>query len=254
MHLRRDHAEFDIPTLQRFIHDHPLGILTTAIKSSDYPSLIQSSHIPFILDVAEGSSSSSSPGVLRGHMAKQNPQAKALMAALAAKQAEQQTSSALELDDEVLVLFTATDHYITPKFYVQTKPDTGKVVPTWNYAAVQAYGKIRVFCDSKSEETSNFLQRQIEDLSQHAETAIMHFDEPWKVSDAPVPYIELLKKNIIGIEIKIERLEGKFKMSQEMSVGDRKGVVEGFEKLGTDIGKEMAKCVKERWEIKDRLR
>lgn len=251
MYLRRDHAEFDIPTLQRFIHDHPLGILTTAIKSPDYP-LIQSSHIPFILDVPEDLSATS-PGVLRAHMAKQNPQAKVLMAALAAKQAEQQTNTALELDDEVLVLFTAMDHYVTPKFYVQTKPETGKVVPTWNYAAVQAYGKIRVFCDSKAEETSTFLQRQIEDLSQHAETAIMHFDKPWKVSDAPVPYIELLKKNIIGIEIRIERLEGKFKMSQEMGVGDRKGVVEGFEKLGTDIGKEMAKCIKERWEIKDGL-
>ena len=73
----------------------------------------------------------------------------------------------------------------------------------------------------------------------------------WEVSDAPASYVELLKKNIIGIEIKIDRLQGKFKMSQEMGEGDRKGVIEGFDSLGTDVGKGISQTVKERAEMKD---
>jgi transcriptional regulator len=73
----------------------------------------------------------------------------------------------------------------------------------------------------------------------------------WNVSDAPVNYVELLKKNIIGIEIRVERLQGKFKMSQEMGEGDREGVVQGFEELGTEVGKGIADCVRERAALKD---
>ncbi|EAW13232.1 FMN-binding negative transcriptional regulator [Aspergillus clavatus NRRL 1] len=253
MHLRAVHAEARIPRLQQFVRDNPLGILTTAIKSPNHP-LLQSSHIPFVLDVPK-ENDPANPGVLRGHIAKQNPQAKALIEALAAQQAAGQTT--LELPDEVLVLFNGPHHhYVTPKFYTETKPATGKVVPTWNYSAVQAYGKISVFCDSKAEETGAFLQKQLTDLSQHAEGSIMGYTggerpNPWEVSDAPVPYVELLKKNIIGVEIKLERLEGKFKMSQEMGKGDRNGVIEGFAKLGTERGQGMAQTVRERGELKD---
>jgi predicted FMN-binding regulatory protein PaiB len=249
MYLRAVHAEAQIQILQQLIRDNSLGILTTAIKSPHYP-LIQSSHIPFVLDVLEMPDGGLSNGVLRGHMAKQNPQAKALMEALAAQQ--EQGNGGLELSDEVLILFNGPHHhYVTPKFYTETKPATGKVVPTWNYAAAQAYGKIRVYCDSKSEETSKFLQTQIEDLSRQSETKIMGSPSPWEVSDAPVNYVDLLKKNIIGIEITIDRLQGKFKMSQEMGQGDRQGVIEGFQNLGTDVGKGIADMVKERGELKD---
>ncbi|KAJ5949094.1 hypothetical protein N7454_000678 [Penicillium verhagenii] len=251
MYLRAAHAEADIPILQQLIHENPLGILTTAIKSTDH-AFIQSSHIPFVLDIPpnNGSETDIPPGVLRGHIAKQNPQAKALMEALAAQQEQQAKTSTgtststtldLELPDEVLILFNAPHHhYVTPKFYTETKPVSGKVVPTWNYAAVQAYGKIRVYCDSKSEATGTFLQTQVEDLSRHAETTQMG------------SYVELLKKNIIGIEVRIERLQGKFKMSQEMGVGDREGVVKGFEELGSEVGDGIARMVKERGESKDR--
>ncbi|BCS01119.1 FMN-binding negative transcriptional regulator [Aspergillus luchuensis] len=261
MYLRAIHAESHIPALHQLIRQNPLGILTTAIKSPLYP-LLQSSHIPFILDVpqTEDSSDERIPnGTLRGHMAKQNPQAKALMEALAAQQQQSGNNpGSLELEDEVLVLFTSEHHhYVTPKFYTETKPATGKVVPTWNYAAAQAYGKIRVYCDSKSEETGAFLQKAVEDLTSQSEGSIMGYTGtegrpgPWKVSDAPVPYVEILKKNIIGIEIRIERLQGKFKMSQEMGKGDREGVVSGFEALETDVGKGVAQMVRERGEMKD---
>lgn len=266
MYLRAAHAETSIPFLHQFIRDNPLGILTTAIKSESYP-FIQSSHIPFLLDVPDPSSadgSASSTGVLRGHMARQNPQAKALMDALAQQnqaqaqgqgqeheqgQEQERPPETVELTDEVLILFNGPHHhYVTPKFYRETKPETGKVAPTWNYSAVQAYGKIRLYSDSpsKSATTSGYLQKQVEELSQFAEKGIMGFQKPWTVAEAPDSYVQLLKKNIIGVEVRIERLQGKVKMSQELKEGDREGVIEGFEKLGTDVGDGIARTVRER--------
>ncbi|KAJ6015455.1 hypothetical protein N7540_010046 [Penicillium herquei] len=263
MYLRAAHAETTIPLLQQFIHDNPLGILTTAIKSPIHP-LIQSSHIPFLLDTPPKTNDEEPGyGILRGHIAKQNPQAKVLMEALATQKEQLQSKPgspiSLELPDEVLILFNGPHHhYVTPKFYIETKPTTGKVVPTWNYSAVQAYGKIKIYSDSKSEETGAFLQKQVEDLSQHAETSVMGYTgregkpTAWNVGEAPSSYVELLKKNIIGIEIRVERLQGKFKMSQEMSKGDREGVIKGFEGLGTDVGEGIARMVMERGDMKDR--
>ncbi|RAH40291.1 FMN-binding negative transcriptional regulator [Aspergillus brunneoviolaceus CBS 621.78] len=259
MYLRAIHAESSIAYLHQLIRDNPLGIFTTAIQSPAHP-LLQTSHIPFVLDVPESlppvtdAAAAAEPtthlGTLRGHMAKQNPQAKALMEALAAHQAASNSSGALELPDEVLVLFNGPHHhYVTPKFYTETKPATGKVVPTWNYSAAQVYGRVRVYCDSKADATGAYLQRQVEDLSREAETRIMGYEKPWAVADAPVNYVELLKKNIIGIEIRIERLQGKVKMSQEMGKGDREGVIRGFEALGGETGLGVAGTVRERAEL-----
>ncbi|RMJ09715.1 hypothetical protein CDV36_010639 [Fusarium kuroshium] len=243
------HAETRIPVLRQLIRGNALGVLTTAITSETHPQ-IQSSHIPFILDV-EDEESETELGVLRGHMARQNPQAKAMIEALA-------ESTTNVLSQEVLVLFTAAPHhYVTPKFYTETKPTTAKVVPTWNYAAVQAYGQITVYHDSKCDIASGFLSKQIDDLSQHTEKSIMDYTGkgdrpgPWKVTDAPDRYIELMKKNIIGIEIRLHRLEGKFKMSQEMRKGDREGVVAGFQRMDLDVGRCLAGMVQERSDLKE---
>ncbi|KAM0810370.1 hypothetical protein AB5N19_10719 [Seiridium cardinale] len=253
MQIRAIHAETRIPALRKLIRDHPLGVLTTAIPSTTYP-LIQSSHIPWILDV-QNESSDSELGVLRGHVARGNPQSKAMTESLAARGRKESRSNVLE--QEVLVLFTSPVHsYVTPKFYAETKPATGKVVPTWDYAAVQAYGRATIFHESKSEESSNFLSKQIDDLSFHMEKHISgHTGEgdrpkPWLVSDAPEKYVELLMKNIIGIEIKIARLEGVTKMSQEKPEGDRLGVIQGFENLDSDLGRGMAEMVTQRHELK----
>ncbi|KAI9162885.1 hypothetical protein HJFPF1_04480 [Paramyrothecium foliicola] len=254
MLLSAAHTEKSIPALRKLVQDYPLGVLTTAIPHSTNP-LILSTHIPFVLDVQDVSSRTEL-GVLRAHLARANPQSKSMMDALTAEYSDE--ASGQTLSQEVLVLFTSdVQHYVTPKFYTETKPYTGKVVPTWNYASVQAYGRIRVFFDSKSERTSEFLNNQMHDLSQNSETKIMGFTgegeqpRPWKVSDAPEPYLEIMKKNIIGIEIVIERLEGKFKMSQEMRLGDREGVVKGFEKMDTDVAQRMAQIVKERSDLKE---
>lgn len=251
MQLRAVHAESRIPVLRQLVRDNPLGLLITGVPS-DAHAFLQASHIPFVLAVAD-ESSDTELGTLRGHLARQNPQSKAMVDAL--KASESGTGSGV-LEQEVLVMFTAdAQHYVTPQFYVETKPATAKVVPTWNYAAVQVYGRATVYFDGP--ETSAFLDRQLDELSQHSETAIMGYTGvrdrpgPWKVDDAPERYVEVMKRAIIGIEIEITRLEGKFKMSQESSKGDRAGVVEGFRSMGSELGCEMARLVQERGDLKE---
>jgi predicted FMN-binding regulatory protein PaiB len=152
-----------------------------------------------------------------------------------------------QLEDDVMILFNSpVHHYVTPKFYTETKPTTGKVVPTWNYAAVQAYGKAILYFDSQSVETTAFLTKQIDDLSHQSETEIMGYTSPWTTGESPASYVELLKKAIIGISVKITKLEGKFKMSQELKEGDREGAIKGFQNLGTPTGRDMAVLIEER--------
>ncbi|VUC24486.1 unnamed protein product [Clonostachys rosea] len=252
MYIPAVHSEEDTKVLQQFIKETTLGLLTTAIPSETF-STIQSSHIPFVLDAPEDAGSTQL-GTLRGHIARQNPQAKAMITSASP---ESSKGPALSLEDEVLVVFTSpANHYVTPKYYVETKPTTAKVVPTWNYSAVQVYGKAKIYFDTTSEETSAFLQQQISDLSEHTETSIMGYGSPdkpgpWKVTDAPGRYIDIMKKAIMGIEITIERLEGKHKMSQEMKKGDRDGVVRGFENMGTELGREISTLVKTKSELKE---
>ncbi|KAI6837026.1 negative transcriptional regulator [Hortaea werneckii] len=229
MYLRAIHAEESIPLLRDFIVKNPLGILTTAIANrgeNQERSFIQSSHIPWVLDVKDPSDQNALP-TLRGHIARQNPQAKSITD-----------------EDEVLIPFNGpAHHYVTPKFYGKTKPETGKVVPTWNYSAVEAYGRATVWVDHAAKETTSFLQRQIRDLTDRAEHDIMGYEKTWKVDDAPEKYIEIMSKNIIGIEVEVTRLGGKSMMSQEMSEGDVRHVVDGFRGLETDVGDEMAATI-----------
>ncbi|KAF5389465.1 hypothetical protein D9757_004331 [Collybiopsis confluens] len=242
MYLRQVHEEADLDALHSFIRENPLGILTTAIDSPSYPFL-QSSHIPWILDRTD----EAKIGVLRGHMARANPQAKALIEALE----KTGTAGPGKLDRDVLVLFNnPVHHYVTPKFYTQTKPTTGKVVSTWNYAAVQVYGKLTVYYRNDSA-TASFLTAQTETLTEHAETQIMGFEQPWRITDAPESYIELLKNAIIGVEITIEDIGGKFKMSQEMPQGDREGVIAGFASMGSETTTKLSELVKRRGEMAD---
>lgn len=248
MYLRAAHVETHLPTLRSLIRANPLGIFTTAIDSPKFPFL-QSSHIPWILDVQD-EDSETELGVLRGHMARANPQAKSLIEHLSAGDSAASsppTAGPKKLERDVMVLFNGpAHHYVTPKFYVDTKPATGKVVPTWNYAAVQVYGKLSVYYDTKDQSTDAFLSKAIADLSQLAETQIMGYERPWQVGDAPESYIDLLKKAIIGIEIEITDMGGKWKMSQEMKGGDSQGVEDGFNALGTEGGRQIAEMVRTR--------
>lgn len=253
MYIRADHGETDLRVLRQLVRENPLGLFTTAIASPSFP-LIQSSHIPFILDV-EDESSETELGQLRAHMARANPQAKAIIEEIKERQAAGDNSRTLQQD--VLIMFTSSvQHYVTPKFYTATKPATGKVVGTWNYAAVQVYGKATFYIDANAEETASYLDKQLDDLSTFNEKVTMGYTgegsrpKPWEMSEAPAPYLNLKKKAIMGVEIKIERMEGKFKMSQESGGADVDGVIKGFNDLGTDVASKMASTVEQRREIK----
>ncbi|RDW87904.1 negative transcriptional regulator-like protein [Coleophoma crateriformis] len=247
MHLPSVNVERRPEVLHNFIRSNPLGIFTTAIRSDSHP-LIQSSHIPWVLD-SSFDGNRSGLGRLRGHIARQNPQAKAMMDECATSPT---ASTPAYLVDDVQVLFNGpVHHYVTPKFYTETKPTTGKVVPTWDYEAVEVHGKAKVYVDWKAAASGAFLKQQLHDLTMRMETEVMGYGEtksvtPWKVTDAPEPYIELLSKNIMGIEIEITSLAGRFKWSQEKPVGDRTGVIDGFKALDTPDGVQLAEKVMER--------
>jgi transcriptional regulator len=249
MYLRAAHADLNIPRLREFIRQNPFGLLISSIQSENFPE-IQCTHIPWLLDLKD-ENDETELGTLRGHMAKPNPHTKSITEAIS-KITENGYGA---LESEVSIMFTGPAHsYVTPQFYTTTKPATGKVVPTWNYTAVQVYGRLTAYYSSQSEVTQAFLQKAVEDLSNHAEHNIKHEsvrEKAWTVSDAPDSYVNLLKKNIIGLEVVIERLEGKWKMSQEIEDDDRAGVIKGFGELGTDEGREIAHAVEERGRLKD---
>ena len=245
MYIRPVHAEHDLPTLRTFIRQNPLGILTTAVDSPSH-HFLQSSHIPWLLDIADNTSETEL-GTLRGHIARANPQAKAIIHDLTQGSS---AATAPTLQKDILIIFNGpAQHYVTPKFYTETKPSTGKVVPTWDYAAVEVYGRATIYFDTKDPATDAFLSSQVAGLSQFAETSIMKYSRPWSVTDSPENYVGLLKKAIIGIEIEITEMNGRWKMSQELSEGDRAGVIAGFEALGAPVAKEIAETVKQRAEL-----
>jgi transcriptional regulator len=203
-HFREDR----LAVQHALIREHPLGLLVTA-----GPVGLLANHVPFLVD-----NDGSAHGTLRAHIARANPQWK-------------------DLSDvaECLVVFQGPQSYISPSLY-PTKREHGKVVPTWNYITVHAWGQPRVIDDDA------WLRRQIDDLTSHNEGPR---PEPWSVSDAPEPYVTAQIKGIIGIEIPIARIEGKWKVSQNRSAVDRAGVVEGLHGSGGDA-EVMATLVAER--------
>jgi transcriptional regulator len=157
---------------------------------------LEASHVPILLDEADGSQ-----GAIRGHIARANPQWR--RAALATP---------------ALALFLGPDAYVSPAWYA-TKKDTGKVVPTWNYLAVHAYGRIEFFEDPER------LRAIVTELTRRHES---RRPDPWAVSDAPPEFIAGQLKAIIGFRLPIERLEGKWKLSQNRPPADRQGAIDGL--------------------------
>jgi transcriptional regulator len=204
------HIETDQKVLHALIRAHPLGLLIS--NGSDGPV---ANPLPFLLDADVGQN-----GRLRAHLARANAQWRLI---------------ADNPDAPVLVVFQGVNSYITPSWY-ETKRETGKVVPTWNYAMVQARGRARVVEDPA------WLAVQIGELtaSQEANRA-----EPWHVSDAPEAFIASQIKGIVGLEIEIAEISGKWKVSQNRPVADRVGVVAGLESTPDNAaGQEMAKLVR----------
>jgi transcriptional regulator len=134
-----------------------------------------------------------------------------------------------------VVIFQGAESYISPSWY-PTKRDTGKAVPTWNYAVVHAHGIPECFDDRDR------LLAHVTALTQTHESA---FQAPWQVSDAPADFIDAMLKGIVGIEIPIASLAGKWKVSQNRPEADRRGVAEALQQRDDDSSRAMAALVRE---------
>ena len=134
---------------------------------------------------------------------------------------------------QALVIFQGPEHYVTPSWYA-TKRETAKVVPTWNYAMVQARGTATAIEDPA------WLHRQIRGLTDMMEARRA---EPWAVDDAPADFLASQVKGIVGIEIVLTAIDGKWKASQNRDESDRAGVVEGLSEIGSGEAEAMAALV-----------
>jgi transcriptional regulator len=204
IHFREDR----LAVQHALIRKHSLGLLITAGAGG-----LQANYVPFLVD-----DGASERGTLRGHVARANPQWQELAAV-----------------EECLVVFQGAQSYISPSLY-PTKREHGKVVPTWNYITVHAWGRPRVMDDV------NWLRRQVDDLTAHNEGSR---PAPWHVSDAPEPFVAAQLKAIVGIEIPLARIEGKWKVSQNRPAVDQAGVIAGLRGSGGDADI-MAATVAER--------
>lgn len=181
----------DLPELQQLIQHTRLAQLVTFGEQG-----LQASHLPLLINPDEGSN-----GTLYGHLAKANPQ-----------------WHDLQNGSDALVIFAGADAYISPAFY-PAKAEHGKVVPTWNYIAVHAYGKAEVFTDA---------ERVLAVVAALTDRHEGNRPQPWKVSDAPADYIDGMLKAIVAFALPIERLVGKRKLSQNRSAADIAGVQAGL--------------------------
>jgi transcriptional regulator len=195
-----------VPILHDTIRRIALGTLVTLGEPG-----LEATHAPMLIDPEPAPY-----GRLLGHIARANPQWRAPQAGI-----------------EALALFVGPEAYVSPSWY-ETKRQNGKVVPTWNYVAVHAAGPVRFFDDA---------ERLREIVTRLTETHEAGRAAPWQVSDAPADYIAAMLKAIIGFELTITRLEGKWKMSQNRPPADRAGVAEGLRQEGGEAKAAVAELV-----------
>ena len=203
------HFREERPDVQHaLIRAHPLGLLVSA-----GPGGLMANPVPFMLHADLGER-----GTLRCHVSRANPQWREL-----------------ESVEECLIVFQGAQEYITPSWY-ETKRETGKVVPTWNYATVHAWGKPQVIQDA------DWLRANVESLTRTHEGAR---PAPWAVNDAPAEFVAAQLRGIVGIEVPIARIEGKWKVSQNRTEADRASVAAGLQEQG-EASAPMAALVAER--------
>ncbi|MDM5077471.1 FMN-binding negative transcriptional regulator [Aeromonas media] len=185
----------NIQTIHELIRAYPLGALITHGEGG-----LDANHLPFELDAGEGEQ-----GVLRAHVARNNT-----------------LWQAVTDGQEVLVIFRAADGYVSPNWY-PSKQEHHKQVPTWNYAVVHVHGSIRIYDDAR------FVRRLLASLTRVHEAAE---PAPWKMADAPRDYLEARVQAVVGIEIEIDQLVGKFKLSQNKEAADRQGAIDALQAKG----------------------
>ena len=197
MYLPAHFEETRPEVLHALVHDHPLGLLVTRDAAGE----LAANSVPCILDADPAGG----PGILRAHVARANPLWRAARG-----------------DVDTLVVFQGEQAYISPAFY-PSKAEHGKVVPTWNYVMVQARGRLRAV------EDTDWLRAFVTRLTERHEAPRA---QPWAVSDAPADYIATMLRAIVGIEIVLSSLTGKWKVSQNRSAPDREGVARGLADAG----------------------
>lgn len=199
-------AEKRPDAMHKLIREHSFGTLVTLGADG-----LNANHVPFDIDPQP------SPfGTLRAHVARNNPVWHDIAAGV-----------------EVLVVFQGPQAYISPNWY-PTKKESERVVPTYNYMVVHAYGRLRAIEDKK------WIRSALERLTDHHERGMA---QPWKVSDAPADFVEKLLDAIVGIEIPISRLIGKWKVSQNQPAINRAGVELGLRATGGEQELAMAQAV-----------
>jgi transcriptional regulator len=196
----------DLPMLHAAMKESELATLVTITTNG-----LVATHLPLLLDEAKGEY-----GTLTGHVSRANVQWR-------------ETDS----NAEALIIFLGLDSYISPNWY-PAKQETGRVVPTWNYAAIHAYGRITFIEDPE------WLRTMVTDLTKKHEAS---FPAPWQVTDAPAVYIDSQLKAIVGFEFQIVRLEGKQKFNQNRSVEDRLGVIQGLRELEDERKTQVAELM-----------
>ena len=207
MYTPSQFAESRTEVLHDFIQNNPFGTLIVNTSSG-----LDANHLPFEVDATSGSKS-----VLRCHVARANP-----------------IWRNVTPESEVLVVFQGPHAYISPGWY-PSKQEAGKAVPTWNYIAVHAYGSIKVIEDSE------WLLGLVSRLSDRHEASRA---APWRITDAPADFTAQMLRAIVGIEIEVSRLAGKWKLGQNRSAADVAGVVDGLSAQNDSGAAELARLTR----------
>jgi len=207
MYLPEQFEQSDTNVIHELIRNYPLATVITQHETLG----VEANHVPLHLELDRGGL-----GRLQGHIARANPLA-----------------NGLDEDMDVLAIFHGPQAYISPSWYA-TKAETGKVVPTWNYVAVHGYGILRKIDDPA------WILGTLETLTECNESSL---PEPWKVSDAPQEFTERLLSQIVGIEMEITHLTGKWKVSQNQPAVNQESVIKGLRDAGDAGATEMAALV-----------
>ncbi|MEO7337696.1 MAG: FMN-binding negative transcriptional regulator [Caldimonas sp.] len=202
MYLPSHFAENRLDVLHGLIRSHPFGLLVT-----NGPAGLSANGFPFLVD-ADGDAGF---GTLRGHVARANPVWR-------------------ETGPDALVVFQGPHGYISPSWYA-SKAEHGKVVPTWNYLMVQARGRLRPIDDPA------WVLKLVTRLTDTHEAPRA---KPWGVDDAPPAYIDTMLRAIVGIELEVTSIVGKWKVSQNRPLADREGVIAGLSEIGDDNARALA--------------
>ncbi len=212
MYVPADFSETRVPVLRALMSAHPLATLVAATADG-----IVANHVPLLFAAAAGR------GALRGHIARANPLWRQLADGA-----------------EVLAIFHGPEHYISPRWY-PSKREHGQVVPTWNYAVVHARGALTWHHDEA------WLRQLLRALTSRHER---RFAQRWRVSDAPPEYLRKMLRAIVGFEIQLRELTGKWKVSQNRGAADVQGVIKGLASLGDPAARAMQALVRERRKLR----